>query len=153
MNLRQTILQGVADGLPLTGIYAGLGGAVPKIDFYREVLALIGDGDMPNPLICWCGMDCSRCKTFRATLSDDDALRREVQQHYADIGVAVTLDSLHCLGCRSDEMMQACAECPYMRCGKQKGVDRCDACDEYPCQSLKWYIETYLKPGEGKFTV
>ena len=97
-----------------------------------------------------CGIDCTRCKTFRATLGNDDGTRREVQAYYREIGIDIELEDLHCLGCGSNEQMPACAGCPYRKCGEEKGLRRCAECGEYPCASLQWYTETYIKPSIGR---
>jgi len=152
-DVRVAIVNGVANDIPLTDIYLSLRDFVGKRGFYKIVLSLIEAGDMPNVMICYCGIDCTHCKTFLATINDDDALRELVQGYYAEIGHAMELEEIHCLGCRSDEMLPGCADCPYMKCGKEVGLKRCDECIVYPCESLNWYIENYVKPGVGKFIV
>jgi hypothetical protein len=149
-EIRQTIIDSVAQNIPLTEIYASLGNAVDKIDFYKTVASLIETNSIPNIMVCWCGIDCTRCRTFLATINNDDEICKEVQKYYAEIGHDIEIKDLHCLGCRSDEMMSVCAGCPYMKCGKEKGVSRCDKCGEYPCESLQWYTEKYIKPSIGK---
>ncbi|MDR2686870.1 MAG: DUF3795 domain-containing protein [Oscillospiraceae bacterium] len=101
-------------------------------------------------MISWCGIDCTRCQTFRATDSADDELRGEIQKYYKEIGIDIAIRDLSCRGCRSDETMPACAGCPYKKCGKAKGLARCAECGEYPCESLRWYTENYIKPSIGR---
>ena len=152
-DVRQTIVANIAKNIPLTDIYAGLSGAVDKIGFYKIVLSLIESKHIPNIMVCWCGIDCSRCRTFRATINNDDEMRKTVKGYYEEIGYNVEIKDLNCLGCRSDEMMPGCAGCPYMKCGKEKGLRRCDECGDYPCESLSWYMENYIKPSMGKFII
>lgn len=149
-DIRRAISDGVAKDIPLTDIYAGLGGDVGKIEFYKTVLSLIETGGIPNIMICWCGIDCARCRTFRATVNGDEQMRKAAQGYYEGIGHNIEIEDLHCLGCRSDDMMSACAGCPYMKCGKEKGLKRCDECGEYPCASLRWYMDEFVKPSMGK---
>jgi len=150
-DIRQIIIDNVAKDIPLTDIYVGLDGVVDKIDFYKTVLSLIETGSIPNIMVCYCGIDCTRCRTFRATINNDNEMRELVKTYYEEIGSIIEVKDLNCLGCRSDKMLSACAGCPYMKCGKEKGLKRCDECSEYPCESLQWYIEKYVKPSMGKF--
>ena len=149
-DIRQNIIERIAEDIPLTEIYAGFGETVGKIEFYRIVSELIEIGAITNIMICWCGIDCTRCRTFRATLNNDDEMRKVIQKYYEEIGSTIEIKDLYCLGCRSDEIMLACSGCPYMKCGKEKGLKRCDECSEYPCESLQWYTEKYIKPSIGK---
>jgi len=101
-------------------------------------------------MISHCGIDCTRCQTFHATAGNDDALRREIQQYYKEIGMDIAMQDLHCRGCHSEEQMPTCAGCPYKQCGQAKGLTRCAECAEYPCESLQWYTENYIKPSMGR---
>jgi len=100
-----------------------------------------------------CGIDCACCRVFRATIDNDDAARAEIRQYYKGIGHDIVPEDLHCLGCGSDVMMPACAGCPYMKCGRERGLACCDECGEYPCESLRWYTEKYIKPSIGKLII
>ena len=152
-DIRQIIIESVAKNISLADIFTDINGVTDKIEFYKIAVALIESGSIPNIMICWCGIDCTRCRTFRATLNDDDEMRKIIKKYYQEIGIDMDIKDLYCLGCRSDEIMSACAGCPYMKCGKEKGLKRCDECNEYPCESLQWYTEKYIKPGIGKFIV
>ena len=145
-DIRQTIIESFAKDIPLSEINVGL----EKIEFYKIVTELIESGAIPNIMICWCGIDCTRCRTFRATINNDDEMRKVIKKYYEELEIYIELKDLYCLGCRSDEIMSACRGCPYMKCGKEKGLNRCDECGEYPCESLQWYTEKYIKPSIGK---
>jgi len=51
---------------------------------------------------------------------------------------------LRCFGGMSDEIMDACAGCPFMKCCKEKGLQACSECAGYPCDILKDYAEKYV---------
>jgi len=97
-----------------------------------------------------CGIDCTCCLIFRTSLDGDDAAREAIRQYYREIGHDIDPKDLHCHGCGSDLMMPACVGCPYLKCGREKGLSCCDECNEYPCESLRWYTEKYIKPSMGK---
>jgi len=151
------IAESINKGMPLPDIYAVLNksnGAIRKPAFYQAVLAVLEAGRIPNDyMVCMCGIDCSRCRAFRATAEGDGGgeAREVVAGYYKEIGHDIAAEDIRCFGCRSGEMMPGCAECPYLKCGKSKGLKRCAECGEYPCESLRWYTEKYIKPGMGKF--
>ena len=149
-DIRQVIIHNVNQKIPLTQIYTDFGDTVNRIEFYKTVLSLIETGAIPNIMVCWCGIDCTRCRIFRATIENDDEIRKVVKEYYKAIGYDIEIKDLYCLGCRSDDIMPECSGCPYMKCGKEKGVKHCYECGEYPCESLKWYTDKYIKPSIGK---
>ena len=109
--------------------------------------------NMESGMRSMCGIDCTCCQTFRATVNNDDGMRREIQKYYKEIGIDIEKKDLRCLGCRSDKQMPACADCPYRNCGKEKDLASCDECGEYPCESLQWYTEKYIKPSIGRIII
>ena len=150
--IRDEIIANIKNGVPLKDIFNNSGSA-DKRGFYKTVLSLINAGEIANTMVCSCGFDCSRCRTFYATVNDDDEAREMIRGLYAEMGHTVEKGELNCFGCRSDEMMPLCSGCPYLKCGRERGLERCGECNEYPCESLKWYKETYLETGMNKFYV
>ena len=144
-NLDKAIICGVKENKFLSDIYAGISGVSDKIDFYRAVLKLIEQKEIPNVLICCCGHDCSKCLTFRATLFDDHDMRIASAAFYKnELNQDLPADAIHCFGGKSDEIMEGCSQCPYTKCCKEKGLNGCSECPEYPCQMLGWYMEKYV---------
>ena len=144
MNLKGAIKAGVAAGQPLPDIHAGLR-LVTKLEFYRSLLELIGENGVPNILRCFCGHDCSRCKVLHATIHDDEALRQESAAFYRDtFRREIPPEKLRCFGGRSGEVMEGCEGCPFSRCCREKGVERCTDCGEYPCRMIAEYEREYV---------
>lgn len=99
---------------------------------------------MKNP-ICYCGHDCSRCKTYLATIHDDMQLRVQSQMFYKEtFGITIPLAEMRCLGGHSGDVFVLCRECPFMKCCKEHGMDTCAECETYPCRELKQYQEQYV---------
>ena len=75
---------------------------------------------MPSGMRSMCGIDCTRCKTFRATAGDDDGLCGEVQAYYKEIGIDIAIEDLRCCGCGSQAQMARLRRLPLpeMRQGK-----------------------------------
>lgn len=136
---------GVLRGLPLEAIREALPMPASAVAFYRAVRALVRAGRIPNVLLCYCGHDCGRCKAFAATLDDDAALRAQVCAYYAtEMRRTLAPESVYCLSGRSDVLMAGCADCPFMRCCREKGLSSCADCPQAPCGMLDWYQRTYV---------
>lgn len=98
-----------------------------------------------NSRFCFCGHDCTRCKTYLATVRGDESLRRESQQFYKkEFRLDIPLSDLRCYGGRSDQSMRLCRDCPWARCAKKRGLFACTDCGEYPCKALAEYQDKYV---------
>ncbi|MDR1687201.1 MAG: DUF3795 domain-containing protein [Clostridiales bacterium] len=99
---------------------------------------------MPE-MICYCGHDCSKCVTYLATIGGDMQLKRKSTVFYKEeFNFELPLESIHCMGGRSDEVMQGCRDCPYKKCCREKNLSACSECTDYPCANLAWYIDKYV---------
>ena len=144
-NLIELIKSGITENKSLVDIYSESNDVVDKIDFYRNVLTLIENGQIPNVLICFCGHDCSKCRTFHATLSNDNNMRKNIIEYYrSEFKQDIPIDKLYCLSGRSDVIMEGCRDCPFMKCCRGKNLQACSECTQYPCQMLDIYIKTYV---------
>ena len=94
---------------------------------------------------CYCGHDCARCITYIATQRKDDSLRRLSQRFYKEqFGLDIPLEKFNCNGGRSDNIIELCKECPFVKCCKQHNVDSCSKCPEYPCKEISDYKAKYV---------
>ncbi|MBQ8551773.1 MAG: DUF3795 domain-containing protein [Clostridia bacterium] len=99
---------------------------------------------MENP-ICYCGHDCARCITYLATIKNDAALRQQAREFYKDeFSIDVSIEDIHCLGGRSDDVFFLCKECPWAKCCRERGIDSCTECEVYPCKVLTAYSDKYV---------
>jgi len=92
-----------------------------------------------DQMIAFCGLVCTECPAFRATLQDDDQLRADTaaqwsQQFKADIKPG----DINCRGCLSDqgEKFSYCRVCAIRACGQERAVTNCAYCDDYGCDKL-----------------
>ena len=91
-------------------------------------------------LPCYCGHDCARCITYIATLRNDDNLRRQSQSFYKEqFGLDIPLEKFNCEGGRAQNVFELCKGCPFVKCCKERGVDSCSKCPEYPCKEISDY--------------
>jgi hypothetical protein len=96
---------------------------------------------MKPPGLCYCGHDCSRCFTYLATVNDDAAMREESFRFYK---WKIPFEKIRCMGGRSGDIFEACRECPFMKCCKERGYDFCKECTDYPCETLAPFLEKYV---------
>jgi aminoglycoside phosphotransferase (APT) family kinase protein len=101
-----------------------------------------------KPGKCFCGHDCSRCITYLATIRNDINLRTQSQQFYKDeFELDIPLGEINCLGGRSDNILKLCRDCPWMKCCRERKIDACSECTEYPCKPLAKYQAKYVNKG------
>lgn len=78
-----------------------------------------------------CGLFCPACRVYIAT-SEDPGMLREFAER-----AKLSEEEMKCLGCRSDTLSHYCRTCNLKTCAKEKGIDFCGECGEYPCEELK----------------
>ena len=88
---------------------------------------------MPE-MIGYCGYCCDRC----AARSDDAAVRQKLVDGWRKVfgHQNYTAENVRCDGCLSDGRV-ADQECKARPCARQKGVENCAFCDEFPCEKMK----------------
>lgn len=90
------------------------------------------DTSKPNKnLVAVCGLFCPSCTIFIASNEDPERLKRmsEMRNH--------TIEDIRCEGCRAEVRTGFCRTCKMSTCAKEKGIDFCGECSEYPCEELK----------------
>ena len=93
---------------------------------------------MPE-MIAYCGLVCSRCPTFLATLDNDDAARIKTAVFYSEkFGLNMKPEDINCDGCLSEggKLIGYCRTCEIRKCCREKGLDNCAICEEQPCDKL-----------------
>jgi hypothetical protein len=79
----------------------------------------------------YCGLYCGGCTAFLATKENNVAtLAREWNMEENDV---------KCLGCKSQTTAKFCTVCPLKECARDKGLEFCGECREYPCQKLEGF--------------
>lgn len=78
-----------------------------------------------------CGLYCEACSLYIATREDPARLTRLAAQF------GLSEEEVACHGCRSDKRGPYCRVCHMEKCARQRGVDFCSACGDYPCAELK----------------
>ncbi|MHC1706006.1 MAG: DUF3795 domain-containing protein [Bacteroidales bacterium] len=90
-------------------------------------------------LISCCGLNCADCDARKATLSDDDELRRltaekwRVQHNSPNI----TPEMINCTGCREAGLKFGyCAMCEIRNCVREKKFNTCADCSQLDSCSI-----------------
>ena len=84
-------------------------------------------------MIAYCGLDCEACEARRATVENNDELRRKVAKLWSELnGVEITPEMIHCEGCRINGVKTPYCDtlCPIRQCALGKGVETCAGCAE-----------------------
>jgi len=85
-------------------------------------------------MIGYCGYNCHLC----AARSDDPAVRQKLVDGWRKIfdHQNYTVENVRCDGCLSDGRL-ADKSCQARPCAKEKSVESCATCDEFPCDKMK----------------
>jgi uncharacterized protein DUF3795 len=84
-----------------------------------------------------CGLFCPACTLFIGTAEDEPKRLKTVADVYH-----TAPEVWECNGCRSEKRSYFCKnECKMVDCAKEKGIDFCVECDEYPCVELREFKE------------
>ena len=83
--------------------------------------------------IAYCGLDCSKCEAYIATVNDDNGLREKVAKLWSELnGVQITPQMINCTGCREDGVKTVYCEslCAIRQCAIKKALCTCGDCAE-----------------------
>lgn len=78
----------------------------------------------------YCGLYCESCLLYIATKYQPERLVQLAAKY------GKSAEELQCNGCRSDKLSFYCVTCKIKECIKQKGLNMCGDCSEYPCGIL-----------------
>ena len=90
-------------------------------------------------MIGYCGYNCHLC----AARSDDPVIRQKMVDGWKKIlgHQNYTAENVRCDGCKSNGRI-ADKICRARPCAKEKGVEYCAHCDEFPCDKIKYLISS-----------
>jgi len=85
-------------------------------------------------MLGYCGFSCHLC----AARSDDPAIRQKLVDGWRKFfgHENYTAENVRCDGCRSEGRL-ADKTCQARPCAKEKGLESCACCNEFPCQKIK----------------
>ena len=92
-----------------------------------------------DKMIAFCGLNCAECPTFLATLKNDDRMREKVALDWSKMyKTQLKAKDINCDGCLAEKgrLFSHCNVCEIRKCGREKKIENCAHCNEYPCQKL-----------------
>jgi hypothetical protein len=104
-------------------------------------------------MVGYCGYSCHLC----AARSDDPAVRQKLVDGWRRIfgHQMYTAENVKCDGCPSGGRV-ADQQCKARPCAKEKGVESCAACNEFPCDKMRQLMGSrdglilFCRPKDGQ---
>jgi len=87
-------------------------------------------------LIGICGDNCFYCPRYKATKSGSVEELEKVKELWVRLGLRkpdFPVQNMVCYGCKPENK---CAYVELCACVREKGVENCGLCDEYPCELI-----------------
>jgi hypothetical protein len=99
--------------------------------------------DIMEKIIGFCGLICTECPAYLATLNNDDEMRKATAKKWSEMYKSdIKPENINCTGCTTEGIkFHHCTECEMRLCGIAKGVKNCGWCAEYPCKTVKAFLK------------
>lgn len=91
-------------------------------------------------IIAACGIVCSECPAYIATLNDDEEMRKKTAEDWSKaFGVTLAAKDICCDGCMEEggKYFAHCFECEIRKCVLEKGILNCAHCEDYACEKVE----------------
>jgi hypothetical protein len=85
-----------------------------------------------------CGLYCGNCSIFRAYNDNDLETLEKIANAFN-----ITIEKIKCQGCRVDEAGNWNEDCGIRKCAKDKGLNFCFECEDYPCEIIQEFAESH----------
>jgi hypothetical protein len=90
-----------------------------------------------SEVMAYCGLLCSECPAYKATVADDKQLREETAKLWGSMyNTTIDPNDVRCLGCKSDVLFSHCNVCDIRACAKEAGHENCGKCADFACGKL-----------------
>ncbi|MDT8717537.1 DUF3795 domain-containing protein [Clostridium sp. 19966] len=89
--------------------------------------------------ISYCGMLCQECPIYVATKNNDVQAKEKLAIQCSTKDIVFTTEDMTCQGCfwEKNDSTKMCGACEIRNCAKDKSVDNCGLCKEYPCDIVE----------------
>jgi hypothetical protein len=110
-----------------------------------------GSGLKGDIMIAYCGLNCSKCDAYLATIENSDSIRSQVAQKWSEMYQhEIQPEQINCDGCKSNgPHFFHCHNCEIRQCCTSRNIDNCAACNEYICDTLAQFITLAPEAGEA----
>ena len=95
-------------------------------------------------MIAACGLICSECPAYIATVNNDEELRIKTAKEWSKMfNAEIKPESIVCSGCltESGQKFSHCAECKIRECVILKEIKNCGQCDDYACEKITEFFK------------
>jgi len=95
-------------------------------------------------LIAACGLDCSKCEAYIATMNNDTEARAEVARKWSEMfGANCEPEDCICEGCMQDGLLSTAhaTSCEIRLCASEQEVPTCAHCEDYICERLQHFLD------------
>ncbi len=92
-----------------------------------------------DKMIAYCGLICTECPAFIASLKDNSGERKKVAELWSkEFNCEIKPEDIDCDGCleESGRLFSHCKVCEIRKCGREKEVKNCAYCQDYACEKL-----------------
>lgn len=99
-------------------------------------------------MVSYCGLICGGCPIYWASHEEDAEKQAKMRAAIVRIcwesheTVIPTEECITCDGCRVDggRLFGGCGGCHFRACAREKKIESCALCDEYPCDELRKFF-------------
>jgi len=75
-------------------------------------------------------------------MANDDALKIEIASDWSALYKReLKKEDILCKGCKSETLFLFCSSCYITTCNKERGIENCEDCDEFPCDRYNEFLE------------
>jgi hypothetical protein len=116
------------------------------------------DKKMVSEMIAYCGLNCITCPIYLATREKNPEKQRRDREQIV-IAIKKYLgeekrveDITDCDGCKAqgERLYSGCQTCQIRKCARQKRLENCAYCSEYPCDKLSKFFDSEDIDGGAK---
>ena len=99
---------------------------------------------MNEAMIAYCGLNCSTCQIYLASI-EEDIIHKTSKKERISKGITKSLSAIFqakdtpvCNGCKTENgrLCYSCKSCKIRECAKAKEINSCADCTEYACKKL-----------------
>ena len=89
--------------------------------------------------ISYCGLLCNECPLYIATKNNDLQAKERLAVECSTEAITFTAEDMTCEGCfcHKNDRSKMCGDCEIRKCAKNKAVENCGLCSEYPCEIVE----------------
>lgn len=89
-------------------------------------------------LMSYCGLMCSTCPAYIATINNDDELRKKTADEWSkSFSPDIKAEDINCKGCKSDTVFGYCSICEIRSCSRNNSYSSCAECSSFGCDKLE----------------